>query len=123
MGAESFSGGTITTSIVEVVSPSREQLGQWNKWLIVSRSTSVDRVHRMSTWQAGQTGGSSSLNARLILSTMLGPAAFFSALHIARSGLLRRYKCGHQRGNPGFSPAGAGWFCLKLPTTDEQASS
>ena len=61
MGAESFSGGTITTSIVEVVSPSREQLGQWNKWLIVSRSTSVDRVHRMSTWQAGQTGGSSSL--------------------------------------------------------------
>ena len=48
IGAESLSGGTTTTSIFEVVLSTRPQFGQWNKWLIMSRASKVDRVHFMS---------------------------------------------------------------------------
>jgi hypothetical protein len=48
IGAESLSGGTTTASIFEVVLSTRPQFEQWNKWLIISRASKVDRVHFMS---------------------------------------------------------------------------
>jgi hypothetical protein len=72
-GADSLSGGTTTTPTLDVVRPVRLQFGHRNTWLIVSRATRDERVHCMSMLHAGQIGGSSSSNARLILSTMTLP--------------------------------------------------
>jgi len=102
-----LSGGTTTTtSIFEVVSPGREQLGHWKTWLIVSRATSVDRVHFMSIWHDGQAGGSNSSNARLILSTIpFAPCTssiVSQALHISKIATVQmwtsRARRGHEEG-------------------------
>lgn len=81
-GAVSLSGGTIVTSTLEVVSPVRQQLGQWNRCWIVSAWTKLDRSHFMSIWQVGQVGASNSSNARLILSTINLAYSFPFASHI-----------------------------------------
>jgi hypothetical protein len=41
-GAESLSGGTTVTLILDVVSPGRKQLGQWKTCRMVSARTKVD---------------------------------------------------------------------------------